>query len=284
MPLRIPWPVKPPAGWPLNPLAPSAAALAGLWPLWENAGAIARDIASGGGATTGNPLTLNGAVAWVPGPDGPALSLPGANTSYLQTVGPVLNPFLSDFTLALWFNVTAGAAVQQDLVQQLDGTKSIGGTGTGRTWLYLSTGGSGTAVLESFLGGANTVGFTPVTAGVWHHAAVSCQGSLISLYLDGHLEASSTHAPEDNAAELRFGNGKSAGSGAFTGLIGRSAATLWRRALGAAEVIQLASDPYRLWLPRRAWAQYAGSVPTTGGPWPWFLDNALTGGFSSMGL
>jgi hypothetical protein len=233
-----------------------ASQLYAAWPL-AGRGSPARESVAGNGLSfVGSP-----APAWITGPDGPAISFSGSATAYLQTARPILNPLLTDFTLALWFNVASGNS-QQVIVQQLDGTKSTGGAGTGRSWLYLPSGGVNSP-LASFLGAVNTQSVTQVTPGVWHHAAVSCQGPRIALYLDGRLEASNTLAPEDNAAELRIGNGKVSGQ-AFTGAIGRAGVMLWQRALLASEVQRLWIAPYRIWSQARRWAEFGSLAPAGG--------------------
>ncbi|MCA9980248.1 MAG: hypothetical protein KDD89_05430, partial [Anaerolineales bacterium] len=75
---------------------------------------------------------------------------------------------------------------------------------TGRTWLSLNADGT----LRTFLGNNNLNSTTAATAGQWHHAAVSYDGTTLRLYLDGNLEAQSVRALEPSDGGFWLGRHK----------------------------------------------------------------------------
>lgn len=105
---------------------------------------------------------------------GNALAFDGVD-DYL-TMPHVLNPAETSFTAAAWFKaMTLPTNENKRILQQKDGT------GVGRSWLYLTSSGQ----LATYLGGSQLASQQTVNAGEWHHAAVSYDGNLLTLYLNG---------------------------------------------------------------------------------------------------
>jgi hypothetical protein len=138
----------------------------------------------------------------------------------------VLNPATETFAVSVWINV-ASLGSQRVILQQLDGT------GTGRTWLYV-LGGNGK--IQSNLGGVLAT-TTAVTVGEWHHVALTYDGKILYLYLDGNLEASGVRSPEWTDGTLQLGLSKGNGS-PFAGILDEF--TLYDRTLDAQEIYALA--------------------------------------------
>ena len=140
----------------------------------------------------------------------------------------VINPISDTFTAAAWFNVTDHPTTRIILQQQ-------DGTGTGRNWLYLRDSGN----IASFLGGSRLTG-SPVSTGEWHHAAVTYDGTTLSLYLDGNPENSDDRAMEASDGVMLLGIHKSLSEDFFIGSIDEVA--IFDRALSAAEIYALAQS------------------------------------------
>lgn len=132
------------------------------------------------------------------------ISLDGSET-YLD-LGQVLDPTAGDFSAAIWFKVN-DYSNRPIILQQTDGD------GTGRSWFYLESDGR----LSSFLGGSTLVGTTPASLNTWHHAALVYEGTTLSLYLDGNLEATTTRTVESSDGDFWLGRHKSQTTRYFNG-------------------------------------------------------------------
>jgi len=145
----------------------------GHWKMDENTGTTSTFDSS----TNNNTGTLTGSMTasdWIPGKFGSALDFDGSD-DYVSTTSTV-NPGTSDFTLEQWINpttLTCGCTTfgQED------------GSGTGRTWVEVTSGG----VVQSFLSGSiQSSGYT-TTAKTWLHVALVHNNSAntLSWYING---------------------------------------------------------------------------------------------------
>ena len=163
---------------------------------------------------------------------GSALSFDGSSDQ-LDTAF-VLDPATTSFSGAAWFKPT-DASINRYILQQVDGS------GTGRSWLYITSGGK----LESYIGGSALTGPTTVSLNEWHHAAVTYDqdSGMLSLYLDGQLENSAVRSAESSDGGMRIGNHKSVPN-YFQGEIDEVA--VFAAALDANELADVARGFYRL--------------------------------------
>ncbi|MEZ4705569.1 MAG: LamG-like jellyroll fold domain-containing protein [Caldilineaceae bacterium] len=148
------------------------------------------------------------------------------------TLPTVLDPAATDFTAALWFNVSPLSSGDRYLLQQTDSG------GVGRTWLFVS----GSGAVRSFLGGSTLEHPTKITPNTWHHAALTYHlaTQTLTLYLDG-VPVSTTRALEASAGNMLIGVTKS-NSSYFRGNIDEVA--LFDRALTATEISHLGQSPW----------------------------------------
>ena len=127
-------------------------------------------------------------------------------TSQYVTFGTATNLDSATFTLEVWFNWTGGGATASTgsggvsaipLIAKCRG-EADGNTQDGNYFLGIRPAdGMLAADFEEGATGSQpglnhpVVGVTPVTPGVWHHAAVTFDGTNWRLYLDGRLDATS---------------------------------------------------------------------------------------------
>ena len=136
---------------------------------------------------------------------GAALAFDGSNDFVTFGVAPALG--VSAFTVEVWFKKTGpGVGVTTDATRGLPsavplvtkGRVEEEGDNRDLNFFLGIDVASGTLVadFEDTAGGTNhpVSGTTAVTANVWHHAAVTYDGSTWKLYLDGALDASLTLA------------------------------------------------------------------------------------------
>ena len=125
-----------------------------------------------------------------------ALQFDGSNDYVTFGSAPGLNS--PQFTLETWFNWSGGGTTTSTGTGGLTAiiplvTKGRGEseTATYNVNYFLGiTGGKLGADFEAYSDGANApvTGSTTITTGVWHHAAVTYNGSCWALYLDGNIE------------------------------------------------------------------------------------------------
>ncbi len=146
----------------------------------------------------------------------------------------LLDPAPGPFSAALWFNA---AEVDGDhyLLQQAEGN------GAGRTWLAVTAG-----KIRSNVGGVQLTGATGVSAGMWHHAALTFDGEMLRLYVDGVLAAQSPAAAEENSGPLLIGASDSFNA-FYEGLLDEL--IVYERALAGYEVANLYAYGRTPWLP-----------------------------------
>ncbi|MEM7111243.1 MAG: LamG-like jellyroll fold domain-containing protein [Chloroflexota bacterium] len=146
---------------------------------------------------------------------GKAVGFAGVND--VVVTPSVIDPSATPFSASVWFNV-ADLSQQRVILSQENGV----------AWLALDTNGR----LLSSLGGVDLVGETAVSLNQWHHAALTFDGTTLSLYLDGGLEKSEARTPQANNGTHLWG------AGSFSGLLDE--ASLYGRVLSAAEIYALA--------------------------------------------
>jgi hypothetical protein len=161
--------------------------LVGWWNFDEGPGPTVAD-ASG----HNNIGALTGGVQWVAQETGGALEFDGSSgyvripfSESLKVLGK------SSLTIAAWFKADAIPSENKEVFQQGDAN------GTGRTWLYITT---GVGQVQTYLGGAATGAGVNVTAGTWFHGAVVI-----------------TEAGATDGIQI-YVNGKPAGTGAQRGM------------------------------------------------------------------
>ena len=159
-----------------------------------------------------------------------ALLFDGSN-DYIRTPF-VLDPSTTDVTVSAWFNIS-DTNIRRLIVQQEDGT------GLGRSWLSVENDGT----VSTNLGGSIIKGTTAVTPNQWHHIAASYDGTTLSLYLDGQLEASDTRNMVASDGEMLIGINKNLGQ-RFAGLIDEVA--IYSTAHDQAGIAALAAARYNV--------------------------------------
>lgn len=220
------WRTKPPAGVRADPATSLGWGAYGLWGLEDGSGPTCWDVVGA------NPLNLVGSVGWTVTSDGPALAFPGAAGNYLQSQGPIFDPAGGDFSAAIWV-LTTTTAFQAFLA-------TSGGSGT--TWLEAGVGnhlwctlGSGTALKASAV----------VTPGVWHHVALTLQGTTVTIYLDGTPAASAVVPLIHNVGgKLNVGIAADGATNPLNGQVGRAGVLLATRCWAPEEVAWLAEAWY----------------------------------------
>ncbi|MCA9982177.1 MAG: LamG domain-containing protein, partial [Anaerolineales bacterium] len=176
--------------------------------------------------TPTNSTCTNCPTAGVPALFGSGVQFDGVDD--IITIPTPLNPISNTFSAALWVRVDTLGSIQR-LLQQLDDN------GTGRTWLAVLSDGR----IQSFLGGTATQSVSSVTAGNWHHVALTHDGTMLRIYLDGQLEVSASPTLETTEGGFYLGADKGGGN-LYAGLM--DGFGLYDRALTAEEVYGLAQS------------------------------------------
>lgn len=156
------------------------------------------------------------------------VSLVGASSHYVVSTSSPLNPSATNFTASAWVKFT-GVATQQVILSQLDGS------GTGATWLELTSG----AKLQTAIGGSNLTGATSLVANVWYHVALQQSGTDSTLYLNGTADGTATRTPASASGVIRIGTSK-AGANYMTGNV--KSVRIDNAALSAADIAKLANN------------------------------------------
>jgi hypothetical protein len=180
----------------VGPVILPTASLGIHYPLDTTSGTILTD------SVGTNHATITGTdYAWVPGKLGSALTFTG-NITRADTASAVSINGTTSFSAAAWIRPTTWAttATSRKLLQQMDGS------GTGRSWLYISP----TGLLSSFLGGVATTSNSTIPLNQWTHVALTVGGGLVKLYINGNEAASQSRTMESNTGTLRLGNAKTA--------------------------------------------------------------------------
>jgi hypothetical protein len=193
-----------------------------------------------------NNATLENGASYAPGEVGLAFSLSGSN-SYVALPNnffpyPTTGTSAQPFTFEVWFNTTSGGVIFGQQAGPPYG--SLTGMVPG---LYVGTDGELRAEMFWSGSGAPLTSTSTVTNGLFHHAAVTYDGSDEVLYLDGAAVASTslfTQTAYASTYYYQFGTGYTkgwpGGNGSwyqFDGLIDEP--SLYSRALTAQEVLTI---------------------------------------------
>lgn len=146
--------------------------------------------------------------------------------------GFLFDPAETGFTAAVWFNPDPPSDSYGTLIAQQDGYEQ---PGSGATWLAYQDN-----RLASFLGGTALTSTTTVTEGQWHHGAVSYDGAMLRLYLNGQLVASAARTVVSNSDGAMVFGGSGFDTLQFLG--GMDALFVYDRVLTAEEIFALAYD------------------------------------------
>ena len=212
------------SGIEIIPASGQTSGLAGYWKFDEGSGTSTAD-SSG----LGNNGSFNGGVGWTSGQFGAAAHFDG--TGYIAAGVNGLPAANAPQTISWWLTVPSiPSGVANVLSLSNDAAQSAVQpgfrNGTFGVWSY---------------GGSFLVSTTPASTGAWHHYAYTFDGTTHSLYVDGVLKNSSTHAAQTAApTKLEFGRW-TGGSEYLNGSV--DDVRIYTRALSAAEVATLATQP-----------------------------------------
>ncbi|MCP4992836.1 MAG: LamG domain-containing protein, partial [Gammaproteobacteria bacterium] len=144
------------------------------------------------------------------------------------------------------------------------------GTGTGRTWLGVRSNGQ----LFTSLGGSRLDSSTvTVTPGQWQHAAVTYDGTTLSLYLDGVLVNSEARTMESSDGDFLLGINKNLNGNYFYGSLDE--VKIHDAALSADEITALVPGSFLA-----SWSFEEGSGTTTADTSGNGNDGTLNGGIA----
>jgi hypothetical protein len=136
------------------------------------------------------------------------------------------------------------------------------------------------------LAGATYVGVTYPSNNAWHQFAMTVDGTNSKCYVDGTLAGTIGVGSTGTAAALGgFKIGKASGSGNSTGSFVDF--RVYTRVLSIGEILRLRAEQEAGY--PTVYNRIQGRLPrlsaSTGGPFPWYLDNsAMSGGLQTMGL
>jgi hypothetical protein len=208
-----------------------APGLAGWWKLNETSGGTASDSSGNGNAG----VLYNGPV-WGAGKISNALNFDGQNdyvqVPYRSTIAP------QQVTVATWFKATtfANANWNATLVNQGANEWDNGYYG-----LAVRTNGAPIVMLNIGGGQANTyyLNAIAVSAGTWHHAALTYDNATLKIYVDGSLVNSMAINKARTISNLPLLMGRR-GDGGYFLKGGLDEVRIYSRALSAVEIAALA--------------------------------------------
>jgi RHS repeat-associated protein len=197
------------------------------WKLDEASGGDAQD-ASGNdktGTLSGSPTPV-----WQPsdGRINGALEFDGVD-DYVSLPN-VVNPYSDSFSAFAWVRLDSYNGQGAQVILQQEGDN-------GRHWLTRVSNNK----LMSNVGGyveSNTAVFANANLGEWHHVGLTCNGTTLTLYIDGQENGSDTVNPDSETANMRLGAHKSHTDKYWDGLIDE--VRIYDRVLSAEEICLLA--------------------------------------------
>ena len=237
--------IKPPLGARLNLSNPLSRGLIGVWPLNEGTGRKAAD-----GSLTNSQGLLNPLTFWSATPYGPGLNCANLPTNrsaaYINLpldagTSPLLNPTAQVTARVLCYYTIN---VENKLISREDGSGNgpytISNQGAGGS-LAFSVQKAG-AVVRAGSGGSPSVN-------AWHDIVGTYDGANLRLYVDGVLwgVTALTGALASVSTNTVVGNGSYYAAYPFQGIL--AAAWLYNRALSAAEVSYLYTNPFAMVAP-----------------------------------
>jgi chitodextrinase len=191
--------------------------LKGHWKFDETSGTTAADSSGNNKAGT----VMNGA-AWVAsGKINGAMDFDG--TDDYVSLPNIIDPSTIPVTASAWIKPDVSDGIRSVLVQE--GTN-------GKKWLYREGG-----LLTSYLLGSKVQSTGTIATGAWNHVAITYDGTILRLYLNGQPDGSSSVGkPEPELSGMRVGIDKS-GSTKFDGMI--DDVRIYNRALSGSEILNL---------------------------------------------
>ena len=223
---------------PTNPVInrshPLARGLVGAWTFQDGGGSVLRDVSGHG--HDGTLTNMDPATDWVTSRYGGALDFDGVNDYVDCGAGDHLNRV----SVAVWCTPASGS--RGDIAGVWGSGNSIRefillkGTVADRFALYVTDG-------SSF---PNAVSSTAIVAGREYFVVGTYDGSNVSIFVDGSLEAStsSSLSVQNTSEPMKIGASADAN---FDG--GLSAVFMWNRAISANEVADLYTRPFELYEP-----------------------------------
>lgn len=235
-----------------------------------------------------NTGTLNGGVTLsANAPPGMGSSwytrgAPNVNIGIVFPAAVIANTSNTPFSFGGWFT--------WDIVSGTANAINISGTSND---IAITTRSGGT-IRADIQGGTVLVdsGFTP-SVGVWYFCFFTFNGTTSTIYVLGsgvsHIVSGTPSVPATDITKLTMGEWKM-GTSVFDERAGLTASGMfYLSALTLSQVSALYSslrtgEPFPIFEPS-AYERFVGSVVAAagGGPFPWFLDNEMSGGFQSLG-
>ncbi len=188
----------------------------------ENTGVTVLDA-----STNSNTGTIMGGATWVPGRFGSALSFDGVDDRVFVNSSSSVN-LSAAMTLEAWVQPTAAQSDWRTIIQK-------------ETDAYFLNGSNDTGALRPSGGGTIggslqwTTATSPLVVGTWTHLALTYNGSVVQLYVNGVATASATASgPVQTTASPLWIGGNSPYGEFFRGLIDE--VRVYDRALSQAEI------------------------------------------------
>lgn len=205
--------------------SPGDPGLTGLWHFDEGSGLLASDTSGGG-----NQGQLRNGTRWTPGVEGSAALFDGVNDSVDLTSDAF--GITNAFTVALWVRGTALGGSWMVMAQRGEYISPFGVRfdGHSRVQFRVRAGSSVASVLSR----------TALSAGSWHHVAVTYANGTAIIYLDGREDGRATvsGALVVNPGETTSLGAAPSASYPLNGAIDE--VHLYNRALAPAEILELA--------------------------------------------
>lgn len=208
--------------------------LVGWWKLDEKDGRTAAD-----NSGNGRHATVQGDPTWQPtgGKIGGAIAL-GGDGDFLDVADESSFDFMGGVTVAAWINVTQFDRPWQAIVSKGDNAWRIQRNNEADTLEFACTG-------LDIPGGndyGSLFGTRAITPGRWHHVAGVYDGSMMSLYVDGVLDASqqATGIVNTNDVRVQIGANTDMQDRFWNGMIDE--VRLYNYGLGAGEIARLAGQ------------------------------------------
>lgn len=156
-------------------------------------------------------------------PIGNALDFDGID-DFVQ-IPYIFDPGAINFTAECFFMVESLAPADQILITQKNGT------GTGNKWLHVESNGK----LRTYLDGTTPlISVSSINPGQWYHAALTYDGTNLSMYLNGSLEVSENRTVVSATGEMILGSNKANNDKFLNGVLDE--VRLWNRARSASEI------------------------------------------------
>ena len=249
------WLQKPPLGVQLNRAHPLAKGLVGCWPFNEGGGDKAYDLSGYGNHGTLKNMAFPPTITsgWNPGRNGMVLNFGGTNDYIDCGANASLNLGASDIPHSLELRFKRADSDTNQFLLRKSGAP---GSGNNCVFLAFSTVSPVNRLRMNLYDGVNDRNWytnTVFNDKKWHHVVATRVNTVISLYVDGVLETSSSQTLGDcsnPSAPLRIGSMKD--DGYFAGSI--DYVKIYNREVIANEIQHLYIDPYCIFEPISTYA------------------------------